>query len=261
MNDSPTSPQPANAAAAPIEPRQNLLATFRALAAGHGDPHHVRLYTIVFTLLITAFFATLVSGLHSALRSRTAKNARAQREQVILRLMGVTAGKAETSARESARLFTTEIRRVTVTNPAGDKPYSYWRGKGSRSGRIVFPVHGKGFWGPVRGFIGADESTNRITGIAFVEHEETPGLGGRITEPWFCGQFVGKPMTADPGDGKFIRVVQGGTGDRLRELDAITGATGTSSAIEKMVNASIELYLRLTAKPKAKVDNHGSRIP
>jgi electron transport complex protein RnfG len=60
----------------------------------------------------------------------------------------------------------------------------------------------------------------KISSIAVLEHKETPGLGTKMTEPFFSDQFVGQ----DPAEFKLKVTKDGG------EVDAITASTITSRA-------------------------------
>ena len=72
----------------------------------------------------------------------------------------------------------------------------------------------------------------KITGIAFPETlPETAGLGQKATEPEFYEQFAGKTTGLSVKKG-------GGAGDS--EIDAMSGATITSTAVVNAVNASTE---------------------
>ncbi len=225
------------------ESTSSLWATFRALAAGQGEAKHVRLYTVAFTVVVTAFFGLLVSSVHTVLTPIKERNQRAARQRVILELFGLAAADAALGAQEIDRRFEQDIEVLETEAPEGGT-YTCYRQKAAEAGRVVIPLAGRGFWGPVRGFLALEPGSGTIAGVAFTRHEETPGLGGRITEPDFRSQFAGKSYTRPGADGLRIRVVRGGA-DGPREVDAITGATGTSDAVERMINRAIEHFLRL----------------
>ena len=52
-----------------------------------------------------------------------------------------------------------------------------------------FKIEGKGLWGLIEGYIALSKDYNKIIGLTFIKHSETPGLGGRIDETWFKDQF------------------------------------------------------------------------
>jgi Na+-transporting NADH:ubiquinone oxidoreductase subunit C len=102
--------------------------------------------------------------------------------------------------------------------------------------RIVLPVYGRGMWSTIHGFVGLGPDLKTVTGVRFHEHGETPGIGDRIQNPEWTARWRGKRMYAD--DGRVVLRI-GGTGsagpaggDRV---DAITGATVTVSAVDRLV--------------------------
>jgi Na+-transporting NADH:ubiquinone oxidoreductase subunit C len=98
------------------------------------------------------------------------------------------------------------------------------------SGYVVFQ-DGAGLWGRIEAVVGYETDLKTLTGLDFIRHNETPGLGARITEVWFREQFRGKT-------GPFTMVPEG-TVNSTNEFDAITGATRTSNAVLKMMNTSV----------------------
>lgn len=69
------------------------------------------------------------------------------------------------------------------------------------------------------------------TGLEFLDIKETPGMGLRANEPAFKNLFIGKKTDS------FV-VVKGGAAAE-NEIDCISGATITSEAVVKGVNAGI----------------------
>ena len=99
----------------------------------------------------------------------------------------------------------------------------------------VFPLRGKGLWGPIWGFISLESDMNTVYGAVFDHKSETPGLGAEINQDWFQKDFSGKKLYED---GKFhsIQVVKGGTDDNNPYgVDAISGGTITSKGVEAML--------------------------
>ena len=116
-----------------------------------------------------------------------------------------------------------------------DDTIDYFRIKAEESdtteGYVVFQK-GAGLWGVITAVVGFENDLKTLKGIDFIDQNETPGLGARIMETWFREQFRGKR-------GPFSRVPEGTPADE-NEFDAITGATRTSQAVEKIVNNSSE---------------------
>jgi Na+-transporting NADH:ubiquinone oxidoreductase subunit C len=100
---------------------------------------------------------------------------------------------------------------------------------------FVVPISGSGLWGSIHGYIGINFSNNALLGLSFVSHNETPGLGGRIEEAEFLDQFDNLILPTQP-DYLIYRPKPGGN------IDAISGATGTSNAVRNFLNADLTQY-------------------
>ena len=101
---------------------------------------------------------------------------------------------------------------------------------GAETGYII-KGSAAGYGGSVIVVVGVDADL-KVTGISFPETlPETAGLGQKATEPAFYEQFAGK--------GTKLSVKKGG-GAGEDEIDAISGATITSTALTNTVNAATE---------------------
>lgn len=103
----------------------------------------------------------------------------------------------------------------------------------------VIPCYGAGLWGPIWGYIAVGKDGKTISGAVFDHKSETPGLGAKITEPFFQAQFPGKVF--GDGDVKFD-VVKGGAKGAANGVDAISGATITSQSLGKTINTWAKYY-------------------
>ena len=65
-----------------------------------------------------------------------------------------------------------------------------------------------------------------------------------MTENWFTKQFVGIPVYTIEDNKRIFTLKPAGTGEAPNELDAITGATGTSRGVEGFVNQELDYFLR-----------------
>lgn len=92
----------------------------------------------------------------------------------------------------------------------------------------------KGYGGKIELIVGISKDGN-ITGIDIGSMSETPGLGSKAAEPAFKDQFSGKNTANE------LAVVKGKSSSE-NEIQAISGATITSKAVTKGVNAAIEVY-------------------
>lgn len=179
-----------------------------------------RIFPLVFMFLITLVCITVVTGLYLSTKDQVEAN-----EQLFLRKTILSAGgvKYSDDFREITTLFESQVRMA-------DGFYEVVRADGSLS--YVTPVEGPGLWGTISLMVGFNESLDALTGVGIFSQNETPGLGARIEEQWYLDQFEGKR-------GPFI-LVDEGTSDTENEIDAITGATRTSKAMQAILNRSFE---------------------
>lgn len=196
--------------------------------------------SIFYMFLITLFFASLVSAVKYFNENKIGLNQTIKLQRIILKVLDIPV-KEEDSDVDLFELFKQRVKEIQV-----DKKSLYIGYKqGGRTIRgYALPVGGPGFWGPIKGMVGIDPEAKKILGIAFYQHNETPGLGGRITEDWFSSQFKGLSLFPIEGDQNIFYLNPEGTGKTPNELDAITGATNTSSAVEKFLNQELDFFLK-----------------
>lgn len=205
-----------------------------------------RLFSIIYMFVLTFFFTALVSGIYELNRERIAINEEIKLQRIVLEVLGIgpEPGSTDSQVRE---IFDTRVR------VEGRETRTFYRGFAEDGVTVVgyaFPLFGAGFWGPIYGMMGVDPELKRVIGVAFYRHSETPGLGGRITEAWFKDQFAGKSLLT-PGVGRrYFYLVPPGTSQAQNELDAITGATGTSRGVERLVHENLKVYLPWLAREK-----------
>jgi Na+-transporting NADH:ubiquinone oxidoreductase subunit C len=199
-----------------------------------------RLFSIAYMFFITLFFTSIVSGVKVLNEERIERNQKAKLQRIILSVLQIPTN-GEPSDEKVNQTFETRIKSIQVE---GTTLYLGYDEEGKTILGYAFPVGGPGFWGPVFGMVAVDSEASKILGIAFYKHAETPGLGARITEDWFKDQFKGLPIFPVEEGKKIFYLKPEGTGEAPNELDAVTGATGTSRAVEGFLNNGLDRYLR-----------------
>ncbi len=105
--------------------------------------------------------------------------------------------------------------------------------------QLVLPVHGKGLWSTMYGFLALESDLSTIKGFAFYEHGETPGLGGEVDNPDWKAQWPGKKAFDHEGRLR-INVLKGktnpGSPDAQYEADGLSGATITTRGISSLLH-------------------------
>jgi Na+-transporting NADH:ubiquinone oxidoreductase subunit C len=181
-------------------------------------------YPVVYMFIVTAFFSSIVIGVARFTQDRVDANKQIAFERAVLQACDQLADRSAVAVHET---FLQIIRQADEYQVLGED--------GQVAG-FVIPIEGKGFWASIKGVLGVERDRRTITGISFYEQNETPGLGGRITEDEFREQFVGKHL----GDGdKAIEIVPVSAELADGQVHAITGATQTCSRLEKLINDSV----------------------
>lgn len=204
-----------------------------------------RLLSVGFMFLLTLCFTAMVSAVKVANQDRIQRNQELKLERIILKVLRFGTGRV--SDRELSELFKTRIRKKEVE---GRTLYLGLEADGRTLKGIAFPVGGPGFWGPIQGMVGLDREGLTVVGLAFYSHSETPGLGGRLTEDWFQNQFAGLKLPAGKEAGPIFELIPSGRTKKPGQLDAITGATMTSKAVERFLNRELAFF-RDKLRPQA----------
>jgi Na+-transporting NADH:ubiquinone oxidoreductase subunit C len=103
----------------------------------------------------------------------------------------------------------------------------------------IFEFQGRGLWGIIKGVISLSPDLKTIGNLRIISQEETPGLGGRISEKSFLAQFKKKKVIP-----KLILALRR-KATKFNEVDAITGATITSKALINMINEAVANFHKL----------------
>lgn len=196
--------------------------------------------SVAYMFLISLVFTALVSAVKVTQDDRIAHNRAVKLQRVILKVLNLPLKKGMSDG-EAQHLFDRRVRPLEVR---GRTMYVGYEADGRTIKGYVFPVGGPGFWGPIFGMAAVTPDAGQVLGLAFYKHSETPGLGARISEPWFTDQFKGLPLQSRAAGQKFFYLKPAGTSRAADELDAVTGATRTSAAVETFLNREFERFLK-----------------
>ena len=183
-------------------------------------------YTIVFVFIVSFAFVFLLSLTNQATIERVELNEIVTKQQAVLAALGIEASGPDDVQKEYARLGADEDLGLYASVVGGEMIWAT-------------DFTGPGLWGTIEGILAVTSDLKSLVGIEIVSDNETPGLGGRINEPWFKDQFRGESVDAGT-----ITVTQTpGEGDPDKSnsiIDGVTGATRTSDSIEAIVNNMME---------------------
>ncbi len=196
-------------------------------------------FAVVYMFCVTAFFSFIIIGFAQVTKDRVKANEQLAFERAVLEVFDLAEGKAPPQIHQT---FVDEIRKE-------DDGAYYVRLDGEAVAGYAVVVRGKGFWAQIEGVIGVAADKRTITGIAFYEQNETPGLGAEIIRPAFGNQFEG--LRLGPIE-KPIGIMPFGAELADNEVHAISGATQTCTRLEKLINDDLTKWLAARAGEDAK---------
>jgi Na+-transporting NADH:ubiquinone oxidoreductase subunit C len=182
-----------------------------------------RVRTVVFMVALTAAVMAVVTAIQLATAGLVERNRTAFLKRAVMEAAGL-----QTPADDAEMLSLFD--RLVAAEPAGVPEPVFYRVRGTPDGPVaalVFKRAGVGLWGRMTAVIGLDAAARGVLGMVFTDQNETPGLGARIVEPWFRGQFRGKTPP--------FRLVPEGQSAAAGEVNAITGATITTRGVAEMI--------------------------
>ena len=174
---------------------------------------------LVFLLVLSTMCAALLAGGNS-MYQRVLQAVEIERRKEILAGFGVQFNDDSFPTVFTELVDLTENEKSTYYVFRGDPP------------QVAIVTEGSGLWSVIELLFAIDLNTMTVTNLEVLAHGETPGLGGRIAEPWFMEQFDGVDVSSG------IAVVKQRTG-ASGEVDAITGATATSNAVMSIINTAL----------------------
>ena len=187
-------------------------------------------YTFVYMTIVVIIVAVLLALANQALKPRQDANILLDKQKQILGAL-----KVDFSQADPAEVYYTLVQdtlkygdaEVYVANLNGAVKY-------------VLPLSGKGLGGGIGGYLALDEDKNTIYGVNFNHEGETPGLGAKIVELPFRESFEGKHIRNAEGQVVSVAVLKAGTrAEGQEQVDAISGATITSTGVSTMLNEEL----------------------
>ncbi len=230
-------------------------------------------YTVVFAVIMVAVVGSVLAFLASALRARIDENQRFEKQQNILYAMGVNENTPESGVNFIPTdvvegMFTERIKKQYVLvngeleednqaylidmkkqldalKKGGDARLPVFIGEKEGEEIYVLPMHGKGLWDAIWGFMAVDKEMV-VQGVYFDHKAETAGLGANIKMRFFMDDFTGESLL-DEGSYAGITVSKTNN-DPLNqdkadnEVDALAGATITGNGVSAMIKETLKVY-------------------
>lgn len=187
-------------------------------------------YPIIFMAAVTAVFIAVLAGLNYAAADTISFNQESDLQKKILYIFDILP--EDGSDKDIERVFNENVI---------DKQWGVLEGyalvQGGAERAYAVPIEGAGLWGSIIGYLGLNADYTVIIGIDFVAQSETPGLGGRISEELYKGQFRAIDIS-----GKTENFITSSPEPGFN-VDAIAGATQTSTAVVNIINEGLSVFL------------------
>ncbi len=223
---------------------------------------YILMYTLVMALISSVSLAFVVNGL----KPMHDQNEAVFKKKEILNSIKDQIGINPTtlSSEEVNKIFAEKVEKVVIDatgkkvegadaetidmaaeekKPEKDRHYPLFIYKADKGNIYLMSVRGNGLWDKIWGTIAIKDDFNTLVGASFGHVGETPGLGAEIKDnPNFPKSFHDKKIFEN-GQYVSVKVVKGGAKNPEHEVDAISGATITSTGVSNMLNKGISVYV------------------
>ncbi len=191
-----------------------------------GAKTQQRIFTVLFMLIITLVFISVTTVLYTLTKDTIKLNESLRVRKAVLYSGGVPLPE---NPKEIEKIYEKRVREIK-DNQGATLYYEVLEPGSSAVESYVLIIDGPGLWGAITAAVGYDSSLQRLTGFEVIDQNETPGLGGRISETWFKNQFRGKKPP--------LSLVPEGTSANDNQFQAITGASYSSNGVKDIINSS-----------------------
>ncbi len=194
-------------------------------------------YIIIYSTIMVVIVAFLLAFVSQTLKPMQDANVALDTEKQILNSLNLRGlDDAEAHATYEKIVKFDEAQNVYVcTLEKGDVKY-------------VLPLKGQGMWGGISCFLAINSDKNTVYGAYFNHESETAGLGAEIKDnaDWQA-KFQGKKIFADETKEVLALSVEKNVNNETT-VDAVTGATVTSTAVSKMLQEQLTKYMDFLKK-------------
>ncbi|HGJ65415.1 TPA: FMN-binding protein [bacterium] len=200
-----------------------------------------KIWTVVFLIIVVCGSTAMLSTIYANTKTDIEQNELTKLKQNILNVFDIPY--------DQSNIESVFNENITIEKINGIDIYRASEG-------LAFEINGSGFWDKISVLLALEYDMETIKGIKVLKNNETPGLGSRITEEWFLGQFKGKNVKPEIKiisqkklPHQTIDTTTSATYDKRKknEVDAITGATQTSKSLEKLINNGVKMFYQKTS--------------
>lgn len=223
---------------------------------------YILMYTLVMALISSVSLAFVVNGLKPMHDQNEAVFKKKEILNSIKDQIGINP--ATLSPAEVNKIFSEKVEKVVIDatgkkvdgldaetidmaaeekKPEKDRHYPLFIYKSEKGSIYLMSVRGNGLWDKIWGTIAIKDDFNTLVGASFGHIGETPGLGAEIKDNANFPKSFHDKKIFENGQYVSVKVVKGGAKNPEHEVDAISGATITSTGVSNMLNKGIQIYV------------------
>ncbi len=188
---------------------------------------------LFFVIILASVTSILLIGMDALTADRIEQNEEAKLKSFVL-----NANEISFNYGNIHDVFDEKINIVTIEMMEGNSLVNYVFYQNEATGAISYEFIGDGVWGKISGIITLESDFETIVNISIISQVETPGLGGIVAEENYLKQFVGKSFI----ENEIYIIKKDSVENADNEVDAISGATRTSSSFNVILNTSYQAY-------------------
>ena len=218
-------------------------------------------YTFIYSVVLVVIVAALLSVISLSLKPFQDANIKNEKRQNILSAANIDVLPADAEVNynkyiketyvvnmqnqvvEGADAFSVDIAKE-YKKAAAERQLPVFVAEIDGAKKYILPMYGAGLWGAIWGYVSFNEDKNTVYGIFFDHAGETPGLGAEITNKEKFKQFFANKKAFNESGERILKVTKGASDKGLAatEVDAISGGTITSNAVDAMLADYFESY-------------------
>lgn len=183
-------------------------------------------------LFLALFFGVSLAGVQAKLGPQIEIN---KINETMERVPGIILGELQAKKMaEAKKELLIQSHVLTIEKKNRKKIYNVFQTRypDGRPAGWVAKAAGQGYADKIELLFGLDPNGEKLTGLFILGQKETPGLGNKIIEKQWRGQFIHKPVNQP------LSVVKTGA-KAVNEIDAITGATISSRSVVNIINNAV----------------------
>jgi len=189
-----------------------------------------RVYPIFFMIVLTIVFVGVLATFYHLTQERVQNYKAKNLQTTVLNLFDLPIENVDASYKKHIKVIDKEVE---IEGETVSLRY-YEASDGDKMLGYSFTVSGSGLWSTITAMLAVTPDLKEIIKLEIVNQNETPGLGGRITEDWFKQQFTKKQMV----QGRKIllfKLIPEKDKANPNDINQITGATASSKAVVDML--------------------------